>query len=58
MSSKYQQRKYNQTQLRFIKKLNAFKDRFRGVYLRSPDQREIDIWMAENNYLKNLGDQE
>ena len=58
MSSKYQQRKFNTNQLKFIKKLNAFKDRFKGVYLRSPDQREIDIWMAENNYLKNLGDQE
>ena len=58
MSSKYQERKYSQSQLKFIKKLNAFKDRFKGVYLRSPDQREIDIWMAENNYLKNLGDSE
>lgn len=56
MSSKYQKRKFNTDQLKFIKRLNAFKDRFRGVYLRSPDQREIDIWMAENNYLKNLGD--
>ena len=58
MSSKYQERKYSQSQLKFIKKLNAFKDRFRGVYSRSPNQKEIDIWMAENNYLKNLGDSE
>jgi transposase len=57
MSSRYQKRKYNQLQLKFIKQLNAFKDRFKGVYLRSPNQEEVDIWMAENRYLKNLGDQ-
>jgi hypothetical protein len=57
MSSKRQPRKFNTEQLKFIKKFDAFKNRFRGVYLRSPNQKEIDIWMSENNYLKISGDQ-
>ena len=57
MSSKRQPRKFNTEQLKFIKKFNAFKDRFRGVYLRSPNEKEIDIWMAENNYIKKLSDE-
>lgn len=50
MKSRYQQRKFNQIQLKFLRELNAFKDRFRGVYLREPDEDEINIWMNENGY--------
>ena len=57
MSSKRQPRKFSTEQLKFIKKFNAFKDRFRGVYLRSPNEKEIDIWMAENDYIKKLSDE-
>lgn len=56
MTNRYKDRKYNQIHLRFIRKLNAFKDRFRALHSRSPDQKEIDIWLAENNYLKKLGE--
>ncbi len=55
--SKYQARKYSTEQLKFIKKFDAFKERFKGVYLRSPNQKEIDIWMTENGYKKS-GNQE
>ena len=55
--SKRQPRKFSTEQLKFIKKFNAFKDRFRGVYLRSPNEKEIDIWMTENNYLKSISDE-
>lgn len=48
--SRYQQRKFNQIQLKFLRELNAFKDRFRGVNLREPDEDEINIWMNENGY--------